>query len=214
MSTTVTDAAVSALTRSRGWPFENASDHRGEGYFFNEMTGVLRSHRGRGIAIAMKVIVIEHVRALGVPTIRTIHHPGNEAPIALNRRLGYREENERIFGQRMRSGSDVTSSTAYGFATISNDGDVVAFQSSSDALVRHDTNGHDDVFAWRARVPWLLQRISIGPRLRQGDGDSYWPAVGGDGSSVAFVSQATNLVRDDTNGTPDAFVVELAPRRP
>jgi RimJ/RimL family protein N-acetyltransferase len=66
-----------------------ASDHRDEGYFFNEMTGVLRSHRGRGIATAMKVVVTERVRDLGVPTMRTFHHPGNEAPIALNRRLGY-----------------------------------------------------------------------------------------------------------------------------
>jgi RimJ/RimL family protein N-acetyltransferase len=66
-----------------------ASDHRDAGYFFNEMTGVLQSHRGRGIAIAMKVAVIERVRELGVSTIRTFHHPDNAAPIALNRRLGY-----------------------------------------------------------------------------------------------------------------------------
>ncbi|CAN5699059.1 hypothetical protein BH24ACT5_BH24ACT5_29970 [soil metagenome] len=37
----------------------------------------------------MKVLVIARVRSLGVPTIRTVHHPDNEAPIALNRRLGY-----------------------------------------------------------------------------------------------------------------------------
>jgi hypothetical protein len=111
-----------------------------------------------------------------------------------------------------RAASDVVSPTTYGFATISDDGDVVAFQSSSDTLVPHDTNRHDDVFVWRAAVPWLLQRISIGPGFREGDGDSYWPAVSGDGSSVAFVSQATNLVPDDTNAAADAFVVELGPR--
>jgi RimJ/RimL family protein N-acetyltransferase len=66
-----------------------ASDHREQGHFFNEMTGVVRSHRGRGIAVAMKVLVIERVRALGVPAIQTFHHPDNAAPIALNRRLGY-----------------------------------------------------------------------------------------------------------------------------
>jgi predicted GNAT superfamily acetyltransferase len=66
-----------------------ASDHAPEGYFFNEMTGVVRDYRHRGIAIAMKVMVIEKVRALGVPSIRTFHHPDNAAPIALNRRLGY-----------------------------------------------------------------------------------------------------------------------------
>jgi RimJ/RimL family protein N-acetyltransferase len=66
-----------------------ASDHRDLGYFFNEMTGVVRSHRGRGIALAMKVLVIERVHTLGVPAIYTVHHAANTAPIALNRKLGY-----------------------------------------------------------------------------------------------------------------------------
>ena len=48
-----------------------ASDHRDEGFFFNEMTGVIRSHRGRGIALAMKVLVIDVVRDLGIREIRT-----------------------------------------------------------------------------------------------------------------------------------------------
>lgn len=39
--------------------------------------------------MAMKVMVIRLVRDLGIPEIRTFHHPDNEAPIALNRRLGY-----------------------------------------------------------------------------------------------------------------------------
>jgi RimJ/RimL family protein N-acetyltransferase len=68
-----------------------ACGHRDEGFFFNEMTGVIRSHRGRGIALAMKVFVIRLVRDLGVPEMRTFHHPDNTAPIALNRRLGYVE---------------------------------------------------------------------------------------------------------------------------
>ena len=68
-----------------------ASDHSIDGYFFNEMTGVIRSHRGRGIAVAMKAIVVQLVRERGISEIRTIHHPDNLAPIALNRRLGYRD---------------------------------------------------------------------------------------------------------------------------
>ncbi len=76
---------VSALDGDVWVGMAAASDHRDDGYFFNEMTGVLRSHRGRGIAIAMKVALIERVRKLGVPTIRTFHHPDNEAAIALNR---------------------------------------------------------------------------------------------------------------------------------
>jgi hypothetical protein len=106
---------------------------------------------------------------------------------------------------------DAAPSPDYAWASITDNGDVVAFQSGSDSLVPHDTNGHSDVFVWRARAPCVLQRVSIGPGLREGDGDSYWPAVSGDGSSVAFVSAATNFVRDDTIGAADAFVVRLAP---
>jgi len=109
---------------------------------------------------------------------------------------------------------DAAPTPDYAWASITDNGDVVAFQSGSDNLVPHDTNGHSDVFVWRAKAPCLLQRVSMGPELREGDGDSYWPAVSGDGSSVAFVSAATNLMRDDTNGAPDVFVVRLAPGMP
>jgi len=80
---------VIALSGGEWVGMSAASDHGPEGYFFNEMTGVVRAYRHRGIAIAMKVMVIEKVRAHGVPSIRTFHHPDNVAPIALNRRLGY-----------------------------------------------------------------------------------------------------------------------------
>lgn len=80
---------VIALDNTAWVGMSAASDHRDEGFFFNEMTGVIRSHRSRGIALAMKVMVIRLVRDLGVPEIRTFHHPDNKAPIALNRRLGY-----------------------------------------------------------------------------------------------------------------------------
>lgn len=83
------DTTVIALDGSTWVGMSAASDRRDEGYFFNEMTGVLRSHRGRGIALAMKVIVVQLVRDLGASEIRTFHHPDNLAPIALNRRLGY-----------------------------------------------------------------------------------------------------------------------------
>ena len=68
--------------------------------------------------------------------------------------------------------------------------------------------------AGRAKAPRLLQRVSMGPGLREGDDDSGWPVASGDGSALAFVSEATNLVRDDMNCTFDVFVVRLAPCLP
>lgn len=67
------------------------SDHRELGYVFNEMTGVVRSHRRRSIALAMKVIGIEYASLVGVTTARTVHHPSNTGMISRNRTLGYRE---------------------------------------------------------------------------------------------------------------------------
>lgn len=49
-----------------------------------------------------------------------------------------------------------------------------------------------------------LHRSTIASRSASGqvgDGDSYNPALSADGSHVAFTSEATNLVPDDTNGT-------------
>ena len=40
----------------------------------------------------------------------------------------------------------------------------------------------------------------------EGNGDSYAPAISGDGKSVAFESYSSNLVESDKNGLRDIFV--------
>jgi Tol biopolymer transport system component len=49
-------------------------------------------------------------------------------------------------------------------------------------------------------------RVSVATGGRQGNGDSGSPALSGDGSTVAFASNASNLVPGDTNATWDVFV--------
>jgi hypothetical protein len=66
------------------------SDHHEGGYVFNEMTGVLRTHRRRGVALAMKVFGMSFAGMVGARWVRTIHHPENMAMIRLNLALGYR----------------------------------------------------------------------------------------------------------------------------
>ncbi len=74
------------------WVGMSQISHRpGYPFAFQEMTGTTRSHRGLGIAITMKVAAVEVARGLGVDSLRTIHHPDNEAMIALNRKLGFVE---------------------------------------------------------------------------------------------------------------------------
>ena len=66
--------------------------HEAEGYAFSEMTGVLASHRGRGIALAMKLLGIRFARSNGYHCLRTFHHPRNANAIGMNRRLGFVDE--------------------------------------------------------------------------------------------------------------------------
>jgi Tol biopolymer transport system component len=50
------------------------------------------------------------------------------------------------------------------------------------------------------------ERVSLGPNGVQGDGPSEDTALSADGRFVAFGSEASTLVPDDTNGGSDVFV--------
>jgi hypothetical protein len=53
------------------------------------------------------------------------------------------------------------------------------------------------------------ERVSIASDGTQANADSYIPVISADGSSVAFYSEASNLVVGDTNNQPDVFVHDL-----
>ena len=91
-------------------------------------------------------------------------------------------------------------------ATSAN-GNTVAFASWASALVPGDTNGQVDVFV-RDLVSGSMERVSVPGGGGEGNGASREPALSADGRHVAFVSQASNLVAGDTNGTYDAFVAD------
>lgn len=92
---------------------------------------------------------------------------------------------------------------------ISRDGNWVAFVSSANNLVADDHNGKADIFL-HDLVSRETIRISRGPARVEADGDSQWPAIGGDSGDVVFRSMATNLVPNDTNGVSDVFVYKHA----
>jgi GNAT superfamily N-acetyltransferase len=56
---------------------------------YNLITGVLRSHRGRKIALALKLAAIRYARSRGARYMRTNNDSLNAAILAVNRRLGY-----------------------------------------------------------------------------------------------------------------------------
>ncbi|MHB9026278.1 MAG: hypothetical protein ACYC7E_19230 [Armatimonadota bacterium] len=93
-------------------------------------------------------------------------------------------------------------------ARMSADGNIVAFTSEADNLVADDTNGVTDIFV-RDIASGTTIRVSVGTGNVQANGQSLNPAISADGRYVAFASEATNLVADDTNGFFDIFVYDL-----
>ena len=56
------------------------------------------------------------------------------------------------------------------------------------------------------RLTGVTERVSVASDGTEGDRHSGEPSMSADGRFVAFVSDASNLVSDDTNGVPDIFV--------
>ncbi|MBL8777989.1 MAG: PD40 domain-containing protein [Acidimicrobiales bacterium] len=93
-----------------------------------------------------------------------------------------------------------------GYPAISADGRHVAFRSAASNLVVDDTNAAFDVFV-RNLATGATRRISTDAAGVEGNGVSESPVMSADGRAVAFTSDATNLVPDDTNATTDVFLV-------
>jgi Tol biopolymer transport system component len=100
--------------------------------------------------------------------------------------------------------SGAEANDANGYPAISADGRFVAFLSLATNLVPGDGNGRVDAFV-HDRTTGVTERISVDDSGSEGDGDSAPTAISADGRIVAFVSDATNLVVGDTNGTRDVF---------
>lgn len=91
------------------------------------------------------------------------------------------------------------------FPSLSADGRFLAFESQANNLVANDTNSRSDVFI-RDLKAGITQRVSVSKNGVQADFGSLSPDLSHDGRAVAFVSQATDLVADDTNREDDIFV--------
>ena len=111
-------------------------------------------------------------------------------------------------------------------AAVSHDqriGRFMAYESDASDLVGRDENGTTDVFLVRRAqpfgkngTPWVPASTEIAsapPGGAPANGPSYRPALDGDSHNVphclAFISDASNLVKGDTNDKPDAFVRDL-----
>jgi len=131
-----------------------------------------------------------------------------------------------LISQALNSGTPTSGNDESKNPTISNDGDLVAFETKADNLdgttggagpgdPDHSADGRFDIYvrAVVAATTTLLSRVTSGGA--KGDGDSRNPAISPNGEFVAFDSRATNLVvvSDpgglDTNTKIDVFVRHL-----
>jgi predicted GNAT superfamily acetyltransferase len=60
------------------------------------MTGVARTHRGRGIATALKVDVLARAKARGLRAMTTVNDEPNKAMRGVNIKLGYQAVPDHI----------------------------------------------------------------------------------------------------------------------
>jgi len=100
--------------------------------------------------------------------------------------------------------SDGTQGSGGSYPTISADGRFIAFSSGSNTLILGDTNNAGDIFLRDTYLGTTI-RISTTSNEVEANGSSGNPSISADGTYVAFLSDATNLVAGDTNYS-DIFV--------
>jgi hypothetical protein len=114
---------------------------------------------------------------------------------------------DRATGLTQRVSVDSAGGQADGSSSmpsVSDDGNVIAFESKATNLVAGDSNGLRDLFV-RNRSAGTTTRVSVDANGAQPNGISYHATLTRDGNRVAFASQASNLVAGDTNNVADVF---------
>ncbi|MFN8016844.1 MAG: DUF4214 domain-containing protein [Acidimicrobiales bacterium] len=88
---------------------------------------------------------------------------------------------------------------------ISDDGQRVVYSVYINVDQPGDANQDDDVYLHDFATGNTIL-ASDTPDGVAGDGQSYPATISGDGKAIAFASEATDLARNDTNGTTDIYV--------
>src|SRR5688500_6889490 len=161
------------------------------------MDSALRRRRRGAFAVA----AVTGAAALGPASALAAHNVIEPISIAPDGAIG---NDSSVVGDHLGDYGDMTP-----------DGRFVVFASAASNLVAGDTNGVGDVFV-RDRRTGVTERVSVGAKGVQGDGDSNFlgistaPAISDDGRYVAFKSDASNLVKGDRNQLTDVFVRDRA----
>ena len=105
-----------------------------------------------------------------------------------------------------QAGNGISLSGPY---SMSADGRWVTFASYASDLVTNDFNNDRDVFVSDLTIG-SNALVSVGNDGNSGlGGSSFTPSISANGRFIVFVSTATNLVSNDTNGAADVFLRDL-----
>jgi Tol biopolymer transport system component len=91
-------------------------------------------------------------------------------------------------------------------ASMSSDGQLIAFESLASDLVSGDVNGRRDTFV-RDLATGTTTLMSTNPGGLPGNSDSFVCCIAANGARVVFSSRASDLTANDFNGTTDVFAV-------
>ena len=109
---------------------------------------------------------------------------------------------------RMDDDEPRTTTLADNPATSDNEAGTYAFTGLASGLYSVAEVTQTD---WEQTLPHFasqIMRVSVAADGAQGNASSFSPAISADGRYVAFASDASNLVPDDTNGVFDIFVCD------
>jgi hypothetical protein len=88
---------------------------------------------------------------------------------------------------------------------ISEDGRFISFSSYGTDLVANDTNTKNKIFV-KDRTLGTTKLISVATNGGATNDSSYSPSMSCDGAFLTFISYASNLTANDTNGVMDVFL--------
>ncbi|HNR17740.1 MAG TPA: hypothetical protein PKG90_13820 [Chitinophagaceae bacterium] len=93
--------------------------------------------------------------------------------------------------------------------SISADGRSVVFESYAKNLASTDGNSVRDVYLWN-EATGAITHISKSSMGETGNGESYEPVISGDGNTVAYTSNASNIVKlEPVFSTPNVYVHDV-----
>jgi Tol biopolymer transport system component len=127
-------------------------------------------------------------------------------------------DNRDVFLKDMQTGtvtlisSNSNGDSAYGWSdnpAISADGSQIAFSSyATDLYYSTNDAGYASVYV-KDWTTGMIKLLTVGYDGQSIDGNSWDVTISPDGKTVAFVSDATNLVIGDANNAADVFVVKV-----